>query len=326
MIGSYYNGVTGHNVTINNAYYIDTTGKGVLSNDAPNTNIPKAPTEEIENGNKDDLTKYDGFTDSDWRIYNGTTPILNAFMPDSSKYLEDPNTPKDELNGITDVQYGTAYDPLLTIINTNSDITLDWQKLGIYGDGGLAVYNSGLTLNNFKNSDKGVGLFGGIIYSDGALNIKSYDSDKNDKNNAENIGLGSFSKIYGSSVTIDAGETGTVDAYGSIISTGNNNIKGDITITGANVNTYGEIKTAVADQTTTIDGIKGSINDAYDDNIGNSLIDQNAEMPNIAEGYAHTVTAGKESKGNVSITAKNGGDVNIYYGNMEKVLLIHKEM
>lgn len=322
MIGSYYNGVTGHDVEINNAYYIDTTGKGVLSKDDPNTNIPKAPTGEIKNGNKDDLTEYGGFTDSDWRIYNGTTPILNAFMPESSGYLKDEklnNGLWSSLN-ISSVQYGTAYDPLLTIINaqdSSKNVNLDWQKLGIYGDGGLAVYNSGLTLDNFKNSDKGVGLFGGIIYSDGALNIKSYGSKKN---NAENIGLGSFSKIYGSSVTIDAGETGTVDAYGSIISTGNNNIKGDITITGANVNTYGEIKTAVADQTTTIDGIKGSINDAYDDNIGSNLTNQNAEMPNIAEGYAHTVTAGADSTGNVSITATNG-DVNIYYGNMENGII-----
>lgn len=328
MISSYYNGVTGHNVTINNAYYINTTGEGSLKPDTVETIEPKAPTGEIKNDNKDDLTKYAGFNTSntsDWRIYKGTTPILNAFMPESSGYLKDEklnNGLWSSLN-ISSVQYGTAYDPLLTIINaqdSKKNVNLDWQKLGIYGDGGLAVYNSGLTLNNFKNSDKGVGLFGGIIYSDGALNIKSYDSDKNDKNNAENIGLGSFSKIYGSSVTIDAGKTGTVDSYGSIISTGNNNIKGDITITGANVNTYGEIKTAVADQTTTIDGIKGSINDAYDDNIGNSLIDQNAEMPNIAEGYAHTVTAGANSTGDVSISATNG-DVNIYYGNMEKGII-----
>lgn len=48
-------------------------------------------------------------------------------------------------------------------------------------------------------------------------------------------------------------------------------------------------------------------------------------MSNIAEGYAHTVTAGANSTGDVSISATNG-DVNIYYGNMEKALLIHKEM
>ena len=321
MIGSYYNGVTGHDVTISNAYYIDTIGTVTVdTNVNNNTKEPTAPTVEIENGNKDDLTEYGGFTDSDWRIYDGTTPILNAFMPESSDYL---NANSSSLWGdlnIDSVQYGTAYDPLLTIINaqdSKKNVNLDWQKLGIYGDGGLAVYDSGLTLNNFKNSDKGVGLFGGIIYSDGALNIKSYGSKKN---NAENIGLGSFSKIYGSSVTIDAGETGTVDAYGSIISTGNNNIKGDITITGANVNTYGEIKTAVKGQTTTIDGIKGSISDEYKYNIGSDLTDQNAEMSNIAEGYAHTVTAGEDSTGDVFISATDG-DVNIYYGNMEKGII-----
>ena len=325
MIGSYYTG--SHNVKIENAYYIDTTGNGgTLSSNSGTT--PKAPTKLISESESisGDLGVYksdddNGFNTSDWRIYNGTTPILNAFMPESSGYLKDEklnNGLWSSLN-ISSVQYGTAYDPLLTIINaqdSKENVNLDWQKLGIYGDGGLAVYNSGLTLNNFKNSDKGVGLFGGIIYSDGALNIKSYGSKKN---NAENIGLGSFSKIYGSSVTIDAGETGTVDAYGSIISTGNTD-SGNITITGANVNTYGEIKTAVAGQKTTIDGIKDSINDAYDDNIGNSLIDQNAEMPNIAEGYAHTVTAGADSTGNVSISATNG-DVNIYYGNMEKGII-----
>ena len=319
MIGSYYNGVTGHNVTINNAYYINTTGEGSLKLDTVGTIEPKAPTKLIsEIDSKGNLEVYkpddgsSGFDTKDWRIYDGTTPILNAFMPDAKDYFDNNN-----VKGIDNIQYGTAYDPLLTIINTNSDITLDWGNLGIYGDAGLAIYGGGLNLDNFKNSDKGVGLFGGIIYSDGALNIKSYASKKN---NAENIGLGSFSKIYGSSVTIDAGETGTVDAYGSIISTGNNNTKGNIKITGANVNTYGEIKTAVKGQTTTIEGIKGSINNAYDDGIKDSIKNQNAEIPNIAEGYAHTVTAGANSTGEVSISATNG-DVNIYYGNMEKGII-----
>lgn len=320
MIGSYYNGVTGHDVTISNAYYINTTNnKNInIGTNSEGSKKPQAPTKLISESDSisGDLTKY-GFDADEWRIYKGTTPILNAFMPESSKYLGDKNpdgTKPNKWSGlnINDVQYGTAYDPLLTIINaqdSKKNVVLNWTDLGIYGDGGLAVYNSGLTLNNFKNSDKGVGLFGGIIYSDGALNINSI---------GDNIGLGSFSKVYGSSININAG-TGTVDAYGSIISTGNKT-QGDITITGANVNTYGEIKTAVAGQTTTIDGIKGSINDAYDDNIGSNLTNQNAEMPNIAEGYAHTVTAGKDSTGNVSITATDG-DVNIYYGNMEKGII-----
>ena len=318
MIGSYYTG--SHNVKIENAYYINTTGKGILVSDKVGTTTPKAPTKLISESESisGDLGVYksndgNGFNTSDWRIYNGTTPILNAFMPESSDYLNANSSLWGDLN-IGSVQYGTAYDPLLTIINAQDrkkNVVLNWTDLGIYGDGGLAVYNSGLTLDNFKNSDKGVGLFGGIIYSDGALNINS---------SGDNIGLGSFSKLYGASVNIDAGTTGTVDSYGSIISTGNNNIKGDITITGANVNTYGEIKTAVKGQTTTIDGIKGSISDEYKYNIGSDLTDQNAEMSNIAEGYAHTVTAGANSTENVSITATDG-DVNIYYGNMEKGII-----
>ena len=320
MISSYYTGVTGHDVKITNAYYIDTTGKGVLSKDNPNTKTPKAPTKLIsESDSKGKLEVYkpndgsNGFGTGDWRIYDGTTPILNAFMPDAKDYFD-----KNTVEGIENIQYGTAYDPLLTIINTNSDITLDWYKLGIYGDAGLAVYSDkdgnggGLILNNFINSNKGVGLFGGIIYSDGALNINS---------RGDNIGLGSFSKVYGSSIAINAG-TGTVDAYGSIISTGNKT-QGDITITGANVNTYGEIKTAVKGQTTTIDGIKGSISDEYKYNIGSDLTDQNAEMSNIAEGYAHT-TNNASSNGNIYISATDG-DVNIYYGNMEKGIIDTQE-
>lgn len=89
MVGSYYTGVTGHDVKINNAYYIDTTGKGVLSKDNPNTKTPKAPTKLIsESDSKGKLEVYkpddgsNGFGTGDWRIYDGTTPILNVFMPE----------------------------------------------------------------------------------------------------------------------------------------------------------------------------------------------------------------------------------------------------
>lgn len=317
---------------ISNAYYITPGNENIfkdLSNDEGNKTFGHTAT--VKYINKNNKDSYTGLTfinqsnekidtsisdfSNTWRIYEGsTTPILNAFLPETNGKFDGENSAVTN-GSINKVQYGTAYDPLLTIINTNNDITLDWEKLGTYGDAGLAIYGGGLTLDNFKNSDKGVGLFGGIIYSDGALNIKSYDGDEN---TAENIGLGSFSKLYGSSVTIDAGKKGTVDAYGSIISTGNKT-QGDITITGANVNTYGEIKTAVKGQTTTIDGIKGSISDEYKYNIGSDLTDQNAEMSNIAEGYAHT-TNNASSNGNIYISATDG-DVNIYYGNMENGII-----
>ena len=300
-------------VDINNAYYIQPGNSSF-------TNLKDANgqhTDTISYDERTDISKYkDLFNgNSDWRMYNEkTTPILNAFMPDAKDYFDNNN-----VEGINNIQYGTAYDPLLTIINTknNSDITLDWEVLGIYGDTGLAIYGGGLTLDNFKNSDKGVGLFGGIIYSDGALNIKSYDGDEN---TAENIGLGSFSKLYGSSVTIDAGKTGTVDAYGSIISTGNKT-QGDITITGANVNTYGEIKTAVDGQTTTIYGIGSTVDKNYNNKFKvEDVKNQNAEMPDVAEGYAYTTKNEANRNGDISITATDG-DVNIYYGNMEKGII-----
>lgn len=298
-------------VTIKNAYYIQ-PGNSSFTN---LRDFNGQHTDTISYDERTNISKYEDLFNgnSDWRMYDGkTTPILNAFMPDAKDYFNN-NTVK----GIDNIQYGTAYDPLLTIINTNSDITLDWGNLGIYGDAGLAVYGNengnggGLILNNFKNSDKGVGLFGGIIYSDGVLKINSAE---------DNIGLGNFSKIYGSSVTIDAGETGTVDAYGSIISTGNKT-QGDITITGANVNTYGEIKTAVDGQTTTIYGIGSTVDKNYNNKFKvEDVKNQNAEMPDVAEGYAYTTKNEANRNGDISITATDG-DVNIYYGNMEKGII-----
>ena len=330
MIGRIYNNLQAPK--IENAYYIKPENSVFkdLSGDEKNKEFGHTTTVEYtEKNNKNSYAGLDfinqsgkeinttnsNFSDT-WRIYEGsTTPILNAFLPETNGKFDGENSAVTS-GSITSVQYGTAYDPLLTIINTNNDITLDWEKLGTYGDAGLAIYGGGLNLDNFKNSDKGVGLFGGIIYSDGALNIKSYDGD-------ENIGLGSFSKLYGSSVTIDAGETGTVDAYGSIISTGNTTEtnSGNITITGANVNTYGEIKTAVDGQTTTIYGIGSTVDKNYNNKFKvEDVKNQNAEMPDVAEGYAYTTKNEANRNGDISITATDG-DVNIYYGNMENGII-----
>ena len=303
--------INNNKVTINNAYYIQPGNSSFTDLNNSGTN---QHTKAILYSDRTNENNYTFSNENDWRIYNGingTTPILNVFMPETNGKFDGENSALTS-GSITNVQYGTAYDPLLTIVNTNSDITLDWQKLGIYGDAGLAVYGGNLTLNNFKNSDKGVGLFGGIIYSDGVLNINSA---------GDNIGLGNFSKLYGSAININA-DKGTVDAYGSIISTGNNNTEGNIKITGANVNTYGEIKTAVGSQTTTtttIDGIGNTVVNDYNNKFTN-VEDPNAKMPDVAEGYAHTVTAGANSTGDVSISATNG-DVNIYYGNMENGII-----
>ena len=81
----------------------------------------------------------------DWRIYDGTTPILNAFLPNAEDYFSGEAGVPNTMDGINAIQYGTAYDPLLTIINANKDLSFDWGALDIKNDGGLAVYNAGLT-------------------------------------------------------------------------------------------------------------------------------------------------------------------------------------
>ena len=111
---------------------------------------------------KDDATSYTGFTftsqsggeitgSGDWRIYDGSTPILNAFLPNTEKYFSGETGVTNAMDGIASIQYGTAYDPLLTIIHANTDtLKFDWQALGTNNAAGIAVYGAGLTLNNFK--------------------------------------------------------------------------------------------------------------------------------------------------------------------------------
>lgn len=275
-----------------------------------------------------------------WRIYDGNTPILNAFLPDSEKYFS--NGLKD--NGgkfIGTIQYGTAYDPLLTIINTNRDLAFNFgtgiNKLSISNAAGIAVYGGGLTFNNFATSS-GTGYFGGTIYADGALNL----------NSNSNIGLGSAAQIYGSAVNINT--DGKVTIYGDVTATGNiaNGAKGnkeydeklpdapteikvenkgDISINAGDVDVYGKLTSATtADygNDVKIPGIEGT---AVTWNPGN-VSDPYAEMSDIADRFAHTtgksnvngnitINAGKDKDGN----AIGGGNVNIYFGNQEQGLI-----
>ena len=139
------NSAGGGRVTVTNAYYIrpqdglgftDLTGTG-------NANDAMDFDEKSNSGN------YGGFTfttqsggdvdggskvaasDNNWRIYDGNTPILNAFLPDSEKYFakngltDNSNNTNKTFNG--SIQYGTAYDPLLTIINTDRDLVFNTE-------------------------------------------------------------------------------------------------------------------------------------------------------------------------------------------------------
>ena len=350
------NDAGGGRVTVTNAYYIkpatDEDGNPLfteLSGNRDNSN--KA----IEFKNKDDLNEYkynkDGQeyklnfstqdegsgdvednTDDNWRIYDGNTPILNAFLPNTEDYFYDKNLSTE---GITSIQYGTAYDPLLTIIKANgnkADLTYNWSDLGISNAAGLVVYGAGLTLNKI-NTSGGSGYFGGTIYADGALNLNGGVND---------IGLGSAADIYGSAVNITT--DGKVTIYGDVTATGNGTTSennpdtdgsGSITITASDVDVYGTLTSASNTQgaTVTIPGIEDSAVTWTPGDINNPY----ASMADIADRFAHT-TGASAVDGNITITANGtpadvdgdgkieadeviGGNVNLYFGNKEQGLI-----
>lgn len=283
-------------------------------------------------------------TDTDtgaWRIYAGNTPILNAFLPDAEGYFS-----KDgNMAGIGSIQYGTAYDPLLTIINAASgtnNLSYNWSDLGISNAAGLVVYGAGLTLDNV-NTSGGSGYFGGTIYADGALNLNGGTND---------IGLGSAADIYGSAVNITT--DGKVTIYGDVTATGNRDngttegidtsLKvdgaGDITISASDVDVYGTLTSASNTQgaNVKIPGIENSAVTWTPGEINNPY----ASMADIADRFAHT-TGDSAVDGNITIIAKTklvvddndepildengnkqyigGGNVNLYYGNKEQGLI-----
>ena len=246
-------------------------------------------------------------TDDNWRIYeNSTTPILNAFLPNVEEYFGNDNN----MGGIHSIQYGTAYDPLLTIINANVDnLTYDWSELGISGAASLVVNNAGLTLNNVDTS-AGTGYYAGLLYSQGDLTLNAQQGE----NVSGDIGFGSEAKLYGSSVKIDA--DGTVTIYGSVTATGERG-KSDLTITAGDVDVYGTLTSVKSDDSTNIIGILGSAKQ----NVNWGSFDPTQPATNIGERFAATVKS--TETGNISITAtaneknNSNGNVNLYFGNKE---------
>lgn len=252
-----------------------------------------------------------------WRVYDGTTPILNAYLPNSEKSFGDVDKYyKGHESGIDSIQYGTAYNPLLTIIDASKDLSFDWQDLGINNDAGLAVYGAGVTLGNFKATG-GTGYYGGTIYADGVLNLNGGTND---------IGLGSAADIYGSAVNITT--DGKVTIYGDVTATGNaagGESAGDITVTGGDVDVYGQLTSATKGEATNIAGIGkeyGTIN-----NVG-EIANEYDDIANMGDHYAHT-TGASAVDGNITINAGTNadgenignGNVNLYFGNKEQGLI-----
>lgn len=338
MVGYRENG----SVSLDNTYYIEPEETGIfgtptINNDVYNAEHTLTQAEATENQDNWDDFKFTAQNngavtgDGEWRWYKGTTPILNAFLPNAEKYFS--NNPQ-AMDGIDSIQYGTAYDPLLTIIKANEKgkaegLSFNWQDLGINNDAGLAVYGAGLTLNDFMSTG-GSGYFAGLIYSDGALNINAHTSgethDAANTNVTGNVALGSASELYGSSVTIDA--DGQVTIYGSVTATGNGTTdknnpakdnSGSISITGGSVDVYGQLTSAKNEEgenTVFVPGIDGMADHWSPVKEGTSVSNPKDAMNEIGDWFGHTTVASAVT-GNISITANDAedGHVNVYYGN-----------
>ena len=278
-----------------------------------------------------------GATDDNWRIYEGsTTPILNAFLPNVKDYFDNDNN----MTNISTIQYGTAYNPLLTIIKATGDLSYDWKKLGISGAASLAVYGGGLTLDNVDTSG-GTGYYSGLLYTDKDLTLIA--TNKNNEPDATkvsgDIGLGSGAELYGSSVKIEA--DGTVTVYGSVTATGETEgSTGDINITAGDVDVYGTLTTGKPVSIAGIEDSAQAVNTNFE-NVNNP----NEAMIHISERFAHEIDSANGATNNITINAgtklvvgddgnpildKDGneqyvnigdGNVNLYFGNKEQGLI-----
>ena len=245
-----------------------------------------------------------------WRIYeDNTMPILNAYLPNAEKYLSDDKNHK----GITSIQYGTAYNPLLTIINakdTNTKLEYDWEKLNAEYNASFAVHNAGLTLNNVQDNAM---YYSGTIYSDGDLNISA--------KKGTDLMLGRGARLYGSKVTIntstdDLGNGGNMIIYGEILAHGAKG-QGDIVLNSAkDAEIMGSLTTVKEGTQTNISGLgqgsgfvdensedikdKQEEYEKYYENLKHPLLD----IPNRGELYQDT-TAKAKGNGKITINAQN---------------------
>lgn len=239
----------------------------------------------------------------DWRLYAGGLPILNDFRPYASEHLEGGDF-KSKYGGVG-VQYGTAYNPLLTILDATgteiTSITLSWDDLNIAGAGGLAVYGADLTLTNFT---QGAGsYFGGTIFTDRQLTIESSDSNKD-------VMLGSASKLYGDSVTVNS-DGKDVTIYGSVTAT-----SGDISIRGDAVEVIGQLITWANGYSESIDGVATAI-EKLDHSNDENLFKPSEHLTTIADNTS--VKLKSEQSGSITITSEN--DLDLLYGTVGKGLI-----
>lgn len=316
--GNFYN-----TAKITNGYYIETGNSEFTYTDSELSSYGRKGTV-IQWKNRFNPDSYQDFTFSNygadgkklddtngsWRMYGNTLPMLNAFLPDTETYFSENGRTDSKGNALSSVQYGTEYDPNLTIIKTENDLSFDWNTLNLGGDSRIAVYGGGLTLTDVDTVST-TAFFGGNIDSTGNLVLSG-------KKGADML-FGAGADLHGSSVTISA--DGVLSLDGNIVATGEKeNGASDIYITAGDVKSYGRIESVKEGGETTVPGIAEKRDD--DASYGN-VSDKNQAVTETGIRYSKTVTS--KGTGNVTITAKgdeeHDGSVTLGYGIQGKGLV-----
>lgn len=283
-------------------------------------------------------------TEDNWRMSKGL-PMLNAFLSGSHNYFSQESNWQEFIkdNEGADVQYGTAYDPLLTIINTKKDLIFNWSDMDLKNNGSLAVfglhdngtnlnYTPGLTLNNVEITNS-THIFGGTIYSDGVLELNAKDDLQG------GLRFGMDSVLYGSDVMLKTNSS--LELSGSVISTGNHNalshfnpdksLQHGININAADLTVYGKLITKGKEGEKT-EVIVPGINYGYGDSQAPDkeiVSDKNKAMTSQGMTHAYqlqtapaTTTTGNITISTMEKTLADGthmnGSANLLYGNYKK--------
>lgn len=355
-VGGYYHST---NPTISNVYYIrPKASNGYIDLTLNTSNLTvKDNATVIDYGNLNNHDYWTNFsfsgqtngtiteaTDDNWRMSNGASlPILNAFLSGSHNYFSQESNWQEFIkdNKGANVQYGTAYDPLLTIINTKKDLSFNWSDMDLKNNGSLAVfglpnadetlrYTPGLTLNDVEITNS-THIFGGTIYSDGLLKLNAKDDLQG------GLRFGMDSMLYGSDVVLNTNSS--LELSGSVISTGNHNelsqfnpnesLQHGININAADLTVYGKLITLGKEGEKT-DVIVPGINYGYAESQApdkNNVSDKNKAMTSQGMTHAYQLQTATAKTGNITIsimenTLADGthmsGSANLLYGNYKK--------
>lgn len=359
ILGFYGSNTNSNSVTFDKVYYIRPqadNGYLDLTSNLIDLELQKKATTTIDYDKLNDQSqwsnfsfstqtngKIEGATDDNWRMSDGSLPILNAFLSGSHNYFSQESNWQEFIkdNKGANVQYGTAYDPLLTIINTKKDLSFNWSDMDLKNNGSLAVfglhnadvnlnYTPGLTLNNVEITNS-THIFGGTIYSDGLLELNAKDKLQG------GLRFGMDSMLYGSDVVLNTNSS--MELSGSVIATGNHNalsnfnpeklLQHGININSGDLTVYGKLITMGKEGESTNVIVPG-INYGYVDSQApdkNIVSDRTKAMTSQGMEHAYRLQTKTAKTGDITISTMENtladgtymsGKANLLYGNYKK--------